>query len=115
MFAQAAKPFTFSECSYKSRQPRGGPAPFASFEDLSDYLGEENALITKKLALTKIHLQPTTHLPRRLSLYQVIKVHLNLNEKLDQNAFIRPTYLVKILVKSKTHISKLNICSGQTV
>lgn len=31
----------FSECSYKSRQPRGGPAPFASFEDLSDYLGEK--------------------------------------------------------------------------
>ena len=31
----------FSECSYKSRQPKGGPAPFASFEDLSDYLGEE--------------------------------------------------------------------------
>ena len=53
MFAQAAKPFTFSECSYKSRQPRGGPAPFASFEDLSDYLGEERALITKKTSFDK--------------------------------------------------------------
>ena len=40
----------FSECSYKSRQPKGGPAPFASFEDLSDYLGEDkNALKQNQL------------------------------------------------------------------
>ena len=44
----------FSECSYKSRQPKGGPAPFASFEDLSDYLGEDkNALKQTSFILLK--------------------------------------------------------------
>ena len=28
-----------TETSYRSRQPKSGPAPFASFEDLSDFLG----------------------------------------------------------------------------
>lgn len=45
----------FSECSYKSRQPRGGPAPFASFEDLSDYLGEEKTKIQNKKKHKKIY------------------------------------------------------------
>ena len=30
---------SYTESSYKSRQPKSGPAPFASFEDLSDFLG----------------------------------------------------------------------------
>ena len=88
----------FSECSYKSRQPRGGPAPFASFEDLSDYLGEdENALKQNQLHFVEglklsiaiilkqkyrkhvkniFPLQLTTHLPRRSSLCQVKMVHI---------------------------------------
>lgn len=33
-----------SGSSYKSRQPKAGPAPFASFEDLSDCLGKERSI-----------------------------------------------------------------------
>jgi len=32
-----------SKSSYKSRQSKAGPAPFASFEDLSDYLAEDTS------------------------------------------------------------------------
>jgi len=34
---------TEKKSSYQSRQPKAGPAPFASFEDLSDYLAEDTS------------------------------------------------------------------------
>jgi len=34
---------TEKKSSYKSRQSKAGPAPFASFEDLSDYLAEDTS------------------------------------------------------------------------
>ena len=37
--------FIISGCSYKSRQPKAGPAPFASFEDLSDCLGKLQSIL----------------------------------------------------------------------
>ena len=72
----------FSECSYKSRQPKGGPAPFASFEDLSDYLGEDKNALNK----TSFNLLKDSNFQLQLSWNENTETQINISFTADDTS-----------------------------